>query len=173
MTSPLGRAVRMVLLFLVVGTVQTLLPQTWMPLGNIDGMMIAVGLVALRTSFNGAVWTGALGGLIQDSLAGGIIGLHAFAKTAVAAGLALLADSFAVRGRLAEAVIVATATALEGALVRALLLFLGWPGAESPAVLLTRACVTGLVCGLGTVGLPFVVATWQRRRGGGGELRWR
>jgi len=171
MTSPLGRVSRLVLLFLLVGTVQTLLPQIWMPLGYLDGMMIAVGLVALRTSFAGAVWTGALGGLIQDSLAGGIIGLHAFAKTAVAAGLALLADSFAVRGQLAEAVIVATATAVEGMIVRALLLFLGWPGPESTVVLITRAGVTGLVCGLGTVGLPLLVASWQRRQQRG--LRWR
>jgi len=172
MTSPLGRALRLIALLLLVGTVQTLLPQLWMPLGHIDGLMIAVGLVALRSSFAGAVWTGALGGLIQDSLAGGIIGLHAFAKTAVAAGLALLADSFAVRGQLAEAVIVATATAVEGVIVRGLLLFLGWPGAESTAVLITRAGVTGLVCGLGTVGLPFLMATWRRWRGRRG-LQWR
>jgi len=170
-TSPLGRALRLVVLFLLVGTVQTLLPQIWMPLGYIDGMMIAVGLVALRTSFAGAVWTGALGGLIQDSLAGGIIGLHAFAKTAVAAGLALLADSFAVRGQLAEALIVMIATAVEGIIVRALLLFLGWPGAESTGVLIARAGVTGLVCGLGTVGVPFIVSAWQRRRRRGPQWR--
>ncbi len=171
MTSPVGRMLRLVALFLLVGTVQTLLPQIWMPLGYVDGMMIAVGLVALRTSFAGAVWAGALGGLIQDSLAGGIIGLHAFAKATVAAGLALLADGFAVRGQLAEAMIVAVATALEGVIVRALLLFLGWPGAESPGVLLMQAGVTGMICGLGSVGLPFLVASWNRRRRGG--LRWR
>ncbi len=171
MTSPLGRALRLIILFLLVGTLQTLVPQIWMPLGYIDGMMIAVGLVALRTSFAGAVWTGALGGLIQDSLAGGIIGLHAFAKTAVAAGLALLADSFAVRGQLAEAVIVAAATAIEGMVVRALLLFLGWPGAETTGVLITRAGVTGLICGLGTVGVPLLMTIWQRRRRRG--LQWR
>ncbi len=170
MTSPLGRVARLVVLFLLIGTAQTLLPQLWLPLGYIDGMMIAVGLVALRTSFAGAVWTGALGGLIQDSLAGGIIGLHAFAKTAVAAGLAVLADSFAVRGQLAEAVIVATATAVEGVIVRGLLLFLGWPGAESTTALMTRAGVTGLVCGLATVGLPAIVASWKRRRRRG--LQW-
>jgi len=170
-TSPLGQAARLIVLFLLVGTVQTLLPQIWMPLGYIDGMMIAVGLVALRTSFAGAVWTGALGGLIQDSLAGGIIGLHAFAKTAVAAGLALLADSFAVRGQLAEALIVTTATAVEGIIVRALLLFLGWPGAESTGVLIARAGVTGLLCGVGTVGGPLIVSAWQRRRRRG--LQWR
>lgn len=171
MTSPLGRALRLLVLFLLVGTVQTLLPQIGLPLGYIDGMMIAVGLVALRASFTGAVWAGALGGLIQDSLAGGIIGLHAFAKTAVAAGLALLADAFAVRGQLAEAVIVAVAAAVEGVIVRALLLFLGWPGVESTGVLIARAGVTGLVCGLGTVGIPLLVASWRQRRRRG--LRWR
>lgn len=170
MISPLGRVLRLILLFLLVGTAQTLLPQVWAPFGYIDGMMIAVGLVALRTSFAGAVWTGALGGLIQDSLAGGILGLHAFAKTAVAAGLALLADSFAVRGQLAEAAIVAAATAIEGMIVRALLLFLGWPGVQSTGELIVRAGVSGTVCGLGTVGIPLLVASWKQRRRG---HRWR
>ena len=172
MISPPARALRLIGLFLLVGTAQTLVWHVWMPLGYVDAMMIAVGLVALRSSFPGAVWAGALGGLIQDSLGGGIIGLHAFAKTSVAAGLALLADSFAVRGQLAEAVIIAIATALEGIIVRTLLLFLGWPGVESTGVLITRAGVTGLVCGLGTVGVPLLVTTWQRRRRRKG-LQWR
>jgi hypothetical protein len=157
-------------LFLLVGAVQVLLPQIWMPLGYVDGMMIAVGLLALRASFGGAVWIGAIGGLVQDGLGGGIVGLHAFAKTAVGAGLALLADFFAVRGELAEAVIVGAATAVEGVIVRSLLVFLGWPAAESTTVLLIRAGVTGVVCGLATVGIPGLINGWQRRRRRG--LRW-
>jgi rod shape-determining protein MreD len=169
--SPLGKAARVVAGLLFLGTAQTLLPQLWLPLGRIDLMMIAIGLMALRSSFAGAVWTGAIGGLIQDGLAGGIIGLHAFAKTAVAAALALLADFFAVRGQLAEAVIVGVATAAEAVLVRALLGFLGWPGPESTTGLLARAGVTGLACGIATVGVPFLLAVWRRRRRSSG-LRW-
>jgi len=171
MTSPLGRTLRLLVVLLAVGAAQTLLPLLWAPLGRIDAMMIAVGLVAMRSSFRGAVGAGALGGLIEDGLGGGIVGLHAFSKTAVAAGLALLADAFAVRGQLAEATVIAGATALEGIITRALLGFLGWPGAEPTLLLLGRAALTGAVCGAGTVGIPRLVASWQRRRRGSG-LRW-
>jgi rod shape-determining protein MreD len=171
LTSPFVRAGQILAALFVTGTVQTLLPQLWLPLGQIDLMMIAVGMLALRSSFPGAVWTAALGGLIQDGLAGGIIGLHAFAKTAVAGVLALISDTFAIRGRLARPMMMTIATACEAVIVRALLAFLGWPGAEPTAALLGRAGITGLVCGLGTVGIPVVVASWRQRRSSSG-LRW-
>ncbi|NKB87534.1 MAG: rod shape-determining protein MreD [Acidobacteria bacterium] len=170
MVSPLGRAVRVGLGLLFVGTLQTLLPNYWLALGHIDFMMIAVGLLALRSHFRSAVLIGAVGGLLQDSLAGGIIGLHAFAKTAVAAGLAAIADLFAVRGQLAEALIVGVATALEAMIVRSLLAFLEWPGTDTLPQIATRAAITGLICGIGTVGIPLAMASWKRRRRGG--LRW-
>lgn len=170
MVSPLGRAVRIGGGLLLVGTLQTLLPNVWLTLGRIDFMMIAVGLLALRSRFRPAILIGALGGLLEDSLAGGIIGLHAFSKTAVAAGLAIIADFFAVRGQLAEAVIVGVATAAEAAIVSALLVFLAWPGTENLPEIAVRAGVTGLVCGVGTVGIPFAVASWKRRQRRG--LRW-
>ena len=112
MRSPLVRVLAVGALLVGVGALQTLAHQVSATLGLVDAMMIAVGLVALRASFAGAVWTGAVGGLIQDALAGGIVGLHAFAKTLAAAALAVVGDFLAIRGQLAEATIVAAATAL-------------------------------------------------------------
>ena len=97
--------------------------------------------------------------------------LQHFAKTAVAGVLALISDTFAIRGRLARPMMMTIATACEAVIVRALLAFLGWPGAEPTAALLGRAGITGLVCGLGTVGIPVVVASWRQRRSSSG-LRW-
>ncbi len=148
-----------------------MLHQLWSPLGLVDGMMIAVGLIALRASFAGAVWAGAIGGLIQDSLAGGIVGLHAFAKTAAAAAMAVVGDVLAIRGQLAEATIVAAAAALEGTLTHLLLLFLGWPATDGLLMILVRAGATGIFCGILTVGVPVLISNYQawRRRP---RLRW-
>lgn len=172
MRSPLRLALAVGLVLLGVGIVQTYLYRAWPPAGMVDGMMIAVALVALRVPFAGAVWTGAVGGLIEDALGGGILGLHAFTKTAVAAGISVLADVFAVRGQLMEALVVTAATALQAFIARALLLFLGWSVAETLVTGVIRAAVTGITCGLLTVGVPALIASWQRWRSRP-RLKWR
>ena len=171
MRSPLLRLLAFGAAFVAVGAAQTMLHQLWAPLGLVDGMMIAVGLIALRASFAGAVWAGAIGGLIQDSLAGGIVGLHAFAKTVAAAAMAVVGDFLAIRGQLAEAMIIAAAAALEATITRLLLLFLGWPASDGPLIILLRAGATGIVCGILTVGVPLLISNYQawRRRP---RLRW-
>jgi len=150
---------------LLVGLVQNALTQAWSPLGRIDGLMMLTGFLALRLRFVPAVATGAVAGLVQDSLAGGLIGLHAFAKTVVAAVLGSIGGVLMLRGQLAEALIIGVGTFAEGLIVRSLLLFLGWPGLDSGGLVLGRSVTTGLVMGLLLVGVPRARLEWKARRG--------
>jgi len=158
------QALRIGVGMLVIAVVQNTLTSLWQPLGLFDGLMILAGLLAFRLRFAPAVLGGAAAGLIQDSLAGGLIGLHAFAKTAVTSLLSSLGGVLMVRGQLAEALLIGGAAVLEAAVARLLLLFLGWPGAEPVTTVLARGVATGLLCGAFLLGWPWVVTKWQRRR---------
>lgn len=151
-------------LLLVLGVVQITLGDLWWGFGFVDLLMIAAGLLALRMRFAPAILTGAAAGLVQDSLGGGLIGLHAFAKTAVNAGLASVGQFLVVRGEAASALMIGAAAVLEGAIVVALLSFLSWPGGGSPLSLLVRGAVTGLACGLYLLLAPRVVMGIKNRR---------
>lgn len=160
----MARTLRILGLLLLLGGVQTVLTDAWPPLGLLDPLMVATGLLALRLEFVPAVLTGAAAGLVQDSLAGGILGLHAFAKTAVAATLASLGGFLVVRGELASAVVIGLGAVVEGLIVRLLLLFLGWPGGESLAWILGRGLGTAFLTAVFLLGLPRVVMSWRRWR---------
>lgn len=151
-------------LLLVAGLLQISLADLWLPLGAVDLLMIASGLLALRLPFVPTIFTGAAAGLVQDSLAGGLIGLHAFAKTAVTAGLNSLGHFLVVRGELASAVVIGLAAMVESIIVRLLLSFLQWPGDPSPLWLIGRGLGTTLACGFFLIAGPRVVMMTQRRR---------
>jgi rod shape-determining protein MreD len=110
-----------------LGLLQILLPQVWSGLGRVDWLLIYVVLQSLRSSFRRSILLGAGAGLIQDGLAGGIIGIHAFAKTAVAATLAMFSSLFVLRGPLSGAMITGLAVIIEGLIVMAWQLSLGRP----------------------------------------------
>lgn len=152
-------ALRSVALLFGLGLVQIFLPQVWSGLGGIDWLLIYVVLVSLRGSFRQSIFLGAGAGLIQDGLAGGIIGLHAFAKTAVAAVIATFGGLIAVRGALLEAVITGLATALEGLIVVGWQVLLGRPVSLGPVDLLVRAAATGAA----TTVILFASRRWQQR----------
>ncbi len=156
--------VQIVVLMLAVGTAQTTLTQMVPPLGLVDGLLVAVGLLALRRSFHASVLIGALAGFIQDSLSGGIVGLHAFSKTVVAALITSLGSVIVVRGQLAEAIVVGAAAAIESLIVVGLLGFFAWPGLETLPTIAARSGATALACGIITVGGPRLVAGWRSRR---------
>jgi len=82
---------------LALGVVQIFLPQVWSGFGVVDWLLIYIVVEALRSSFQRSTLLGAGGGLIQDGLAGGILGLHAFAKTSVAALIAAFTALSALR----------------------------------------------------------------------------
>ena len=116
-----------VLLLFGLGLLQIFLPQVWPELGRIDWLLMYVVLQSLRSSFRRSILLGAGAGLIQDSLAGGIIGFHAFAKTTVAAIIAMFSSLFVLRGPLSGAMITGLAVIIEGLILMAWQLSLGRP----------------------------------------------
>lgn len=157
-------ALQIMALLLGIGVAQSIATQLWRPLGLVDGLMIASGLLALRLPFPGAVFSGAFAGFLQDSLAGGLIGLHAFAKTAASALIASLGSVLMVRGPLAEALVIGVAALVESVIVRTLLSFLDWPGAEGASRVLGRGLATALLCGTLLVAGPRMGKRWHRWR---------
>jgi hypothetical protein len=156
--------VRIVVLVLLVGGLQVTLAQAWAPLGLIDGLMIVVGLLALRLVYPAALTVAAFSGLVQDGLGGGILGVHAFSKTAVAAVLNSMGSVLVVRGQLAEAVVFGVATVADGTIARMLLVFLDWAPQEPFSAVLLRGAGTGIVAAAYLLGRPWAVMRWQRWR---------
>jgi len=152
-------ALRSIVLLFGLGLLQTFLPRVWSGLGSVDWLLIYVILQALQGSFRRSILLGAGAGLIQDGLAGGIIGLHAFAKTAVAAIIATFGSLLVVRGPLPEAVITGMATALEGLIVVAWQVLLGRPASLGPIDLFLRAAATGAA----TMMILYTGRRWQQR----------
>lgn len=152
-------ALRSIVLLFGLGLLQIFLPQVWSGLGVVDWLLIYVVLQSLQGSFRRSILLGAGAGLIQDGLAGGIIGLHAFAKTAVAAVIAMFGSLLAVRGPLLEALITGVATALEGLIVIAWQVMLRRPVSLGPIDLLVRAVATGVA----TMVVLYIGRWWQQR----------
>ena len=142
-----------------LGLLQVLLPQVWSPLGLVDWLLIAVVQQALRSGLRRSVLFGAGAGLIQDGLSGGIIGLHAFSKTAVAAIIAGFGSFIVVRGPLYEGIVSGGAALGDGLIVAAWLAMLGRPQSLSPLELLLRALVTGGIASL----VLWSARRWERR----------
>ncbi len=126
-----------------LGLLQVFLPQVWSPLGFVDWLLIAVVHQALGSGFHRSILRGAGAGLIQDGLSGGIVGLHAFSKTAVAAIVTSFGSFMLVRGPLYQGVVAGGATLGDGLIVAAWLAMLGRPQSLSPLELPLRAVATG------------------------------
>ncbi|MCH7824621.1 MAG: rod shape-determining protein MreD [Acidobacteria bacterium] len=152
-------ALRSIALLFGLGLLQIFLPTVWSGLGGVDWLLIYVVLQSLQGSFRRSILLGAGAGLIQDGLAGGIIGLHAFAKTTVAAVIATFGSLLVVRGPLLKAAITGVATALEGLIVVAWQLLLGRPASLDAVDILVRAAVTGAA----TMVILYTGRRWQQR----------
>ncbi len=165
-------SLRSIALLFGLGLLKIFLPQVWSGLGGVDWLLIYVVLQSLRGSFRQSILLGAGAGLIQDGLAGGIIGLHAFAKTSVAAVIATFGGLLVVRGPLLEAAITGVATVLEGLIVVGWQVLLGRPVSIGPVDLLVRTAATGAA----TMMILYTGRRWQqraliKRRGGRGGSR--
>jgi rod shape-determining protein MreD len=152
-------ALRSLVVLSALGLAQIFLPRVWSGLGAIDWLLIYVALYALRGRFRSSVLMGAGAGLIQDGLSGGIIGLHAFAKTSVAALIATFGGLLVVRGPLPEALVVGAAGILEGLIVVAWQAMLGRPVSLGLFDLLWRAVVTAGA----TLIILSAARRWQQR----------
>lgn len=152
-------ALRAIALLFGLGLLQIFLPQVWSGFGGIDWLIIYVVLQSLRSTFQRSILLGAGAGLIQDGLSGGIIGLHAFAKTTVAALIASFGGLLVVRGPLPEAAVTGVAAALEGLIVIAWQVMLGRPVSLGPLDLAVRAAATGAA----TLVVLWTARRWERR----------
>jgi len=146
-------------LLLGLALLQVFLPQVWSPLGAVDWLLIYIVHESLRSSFQRSILTGAGGGLLQDGLAGGIVGLHAFAKTAVAAVIASFGSFLVVRGPLLQALVTGVATLAEGLIVAFWQAMLGRPVSMGPLDIVLRALATGIATAL----LLAAARRWQQR----------
>lgn len=142
-----------------LGVVQVFLAQVWSGFGAVDWLLIYIALQSLRGSFRRSILLGAGGGLIQDGLGGGIFGLHAFAKTSVAAAIAAFGGLLVVRGPLPEAFVVGAAAALEGLIVTAWQVLLGRPASINVIEVALRAVATAVA----TLAVLSAVRRWELR----------
>ena len=148
-----------VLLLFGLGLLQIFLPQVWSELGRIDWLLMYVVLQSLRSSFRRSILLGAGAGLIQDSLAGGIIGFHAFAKTTVAAIIAMFSSLFVLRGPLSGAMITGLAVIIEGLILMAWQLSLGRPASLRLGDVSLGAAATSAA----TMLVAYAGRKWQQR----------
>ena len=93
----------------------------WVPGGGVtfDLVLVVVVLVALATGPLSGLLTGTVGGIAQDALSGGIIGVGGLAKTIVGFVIGVIGFQFIVTGPAQRFIVLFMATLLHG------LVFLG------------------------------------------------
>jgi cell shape-determining protein MreD len=101
---------------------------------------------------------------VQDSLAGGLLGVHSFSKTAIAAVLNSMGSVLVVRGQLAEGLVIGAAAFADGLLATLLMAFLDWPAQVPISMLALRGVTTGIVCATFLLLRPWVLMRWRRWR---------
>jgi rod shape-determining protein MreD len=165
----LGALLAAYLVQLVGTSVSPLFPRV------VDPFLLVLVWYSLRTGPVGAELLGTATGLLQDSLAGGLFGLHAFADTLVGYGVALAAQRVVVGQQAARVLIFAAAAALQQA-VMALLLRSMVASSPLPSI----GSVIGKVVTSALLGAAFISmesrartqwSSWQRRRSR--QLRFR
>lgn len=134
----------------------------------VDPFLLVLVWYSLRTGPVAAELLGTVTGLLQDSLSGGLFGLHAFAGTLVGYGVALAAQKVVVGQQAARVLIFAAAAALQQAVLAGLLRSMV---AHSP--LPSLGSVIGKIVTSALLGAAFISmesrarthwSSWQRRR---------
>jgi rod shape-determining protein MreD len=144
---------------------------------RIDLFLVVVALSALDGQTLQAVLFGLLAGLVQDTLAGGNFGLFGFADTAVAYGMARLAQRLVIQRGTGVFAVVSFASLLQQVILAALaFLLLPNPSLPDPLTMLEQAAVRAAACGLLGMVVWGVAERMRlsfeaRRRGRMGRLR--
>jgi rod shape-determining protein MreD len=130
-----------------------------------DWFLIAVATVAREGNFVKAVLTGAVAGLLEDSMTQPMLGFNAFAKSAIGYGLALVAVRVILGGSVAAGATLALASIANDAIVGVLASLL----MQAPIVLfsreaLWRAATTGITAGVLEAAAKFHWRDWWDRR---------
>ena len=142
-----------------------------------DLVVVGVIYAAFYWGPTAGIWTGTLGGLMQDSLSGDVIGLGGFAKTVVGYAIGVFGAQFIVARPLARAGAVAVATVVHRMIIVGLLAVVDrdWPGFSWAAMLMETGLNTaaGFVAFQMTEMMPGAIdRSRERRRSSLSRRRW-
>lgn len=144
---------------------QTTLARLLVGEGQIDLVLVVVVYVALAGGPVAGVWTGTVGGLAQDTLSGGIVGVSGLTKTLVGFAVGVIGSHFIVAPLGHRFVIYVMATVLHAVSFVGLYAAIGfgmWP--VSFAGVIAQALANALV-GVGvTVAIQATPGMLERRR---------
>lgn len=141
-----------------------------------DLVLVGVVFVSLQTGAVAGMLAGTVGGLLQDVLSGGVVGVGGLVKTLVGYAAGLLGTQFVVAKAHARALIVAVATLVHGLMAGGLQAVIdqAWPHFAWAAMLeeIVINAVVGWLAFVITESLPGAVArgrtrsrsTWSRRQ---------
>jgi rod shape-determining protein MreD len=143
---------------------------------SIDLVLVAVAFIALKWGPGAGVIGGTIGGLTQDALAGGIIGVGGLAKTIVGFFMGVIGSQFIVARPAPRMLIVAGATLANRLLVQAILsaIALRWAGVRWPVMLTETAlnALSAFVLFQSIDTLPALLRRGPSRRSNFGKRKW-
>jgi rod shape-determining protein MreD len=116
--------------------------------GSVDLVLVAVVYVALTNGPVGGMFAGSLAGLVQDSLATGLIGVGGLAKSIVGFFAGAVGQQFIVTAPLPRLVMFVAATLVHGAVFMGLYTVLGLRTFPAPFSTLARQALANAVVGM-------------------------
>ena len=143
---------------------------------SVDLVLVAVAFIALRWGPGAGVIGGTIGGLTQDALAGGTIGVGGLAKTIVGFFVGVIGSQFIVARPAPRMIVVAGASIANRLLVQAIVsaIALSWAGVRWQ-VLLTETGLNAL-CGFilfqSIETVPGLLRRGPSRRSSFGKRKW-
>lgn len=143
---------------------------------SLDLVLVGVAFVALKWGPGAGVIGGTIGGLTQDALAGGTIGVGGLSKTIVGFFVGVIGSQFIVTRPAPRMLIVAVATIVNRLIVQAILsaIDLSWNGLSWPAMLAETGlnALTALVAFYSIDTVPALMRRGPSRRSGFGKRKW-
>lgn len=131
----------------------------------VDWLLVATAIVARSGGFGRTVVTGTVGGLIEDALTEALLGLNAFAKSAIGYFLAFVSVRVIFGGALAVGGVIALCALANDAIVAVLRsLLLGSPVVLGTPEALWGAVATGSTAGALEAAWSFPWREWRERR---------
>ncbi len=141
-----------------------------------DLVLVAVVYVALRWGPTAGVIGGSIGGLIQDALTGGTIGVGGLAKTVIGFGAGVIGSQFIVARPLPRMLLVAGATVVMRLVMLGIfgMIDLHWPAVSWLAMLSETLLNTlaAFVVFQGAESLPAMMRRGPSRRSSFGKRKW-
>ena len=140
----------------------------------VDLVLVAVVFAALSRGPVVGLWTGTLGGLVQDVLSGGIVGVSGLTKSIIGTLVGLVAAQFIV-GTVWHRLLILFAASLVHALCFSGVYALVGSGVPvvGPGAVAAQAVVNALVGAVAEGCVRLVPGAWQRFRDGRAPLRGR